>query len=453
MKCCGFGVCSFSYIYILFTVVLFFFKSSVLSFSELSSNQRINIFGIEPVILGHGLMKLIVEYLGYIIYGGIFFYIFRLKKIFKKKANKNNKELIFKKRELSFRIIKLLLITCCIFAIQLIIRNIMNFLNLWMLDLWIFNIIFISYFMKKILNKRIYKHQLLSLGINFGVNLILLITASSIKVAEGNSEYSMIINNFGHFCYILIFYLVFLALSAMICLSQVMQKQLMDIENVSPFSILFIIGIFSTFFTFIALVITSNVKCSEFLKNNGLCYITQIDDENNAAYFDNFKIFINNLKIQYNNSKKAFFIEIFLVYPIYSLACYLKYFCETLIIYFLNPNYVLISDNTYYGVRMIVGLIYNPSDKGTYFKLVGEIISLFTYFFYLEIIELKCCNMNYNTRIKIDERSQSESLGIILGEDDDDDDDDDALGDNTSNTKEKEMVCMQEICKENYNNY
>ena len=98
---------------------------------------------------------------------------------------------------------------------------------------------------------------------------------------------------------------------------------------------------------------------------------------------------------------------------------------------------------------MIVGLIYNPSDKGTYFKLVGEIISLFTYFFYLEIIELKCCNMNYNTRIKIDERSQIESLGIILGEDDDDDDDD-ALGDNTSNTKEKEMVCMQEICKENY---
>ena len=81
MKCCGFGVCSFSYIYILFTVVLFFFKSSVLSFSELSSNQRINIFGIEPVILGHGLMKLIVEYLGYIIYGGIFFYIFRLKKM------------------------------------------------------------------------------------------------------------------------------------------------------------------------------------------------------------------------------------------------------------------------------------------------------------------------------------------------------------------------------------
>ena len=253
MKCCGFGVCSFSYIYILFTVVLSFFKSSVLSFSELSSNQRINIFGIEPVILGHGLMKLIVEYLGYIIYGGIFFYIFRLKKIFKKKANKNNKELIFKKRELSFRIIKLLLITCCIFAIQLIIRNIMNFLNLWMLDLWIFNIIFISYFMKKILNKRIYKHQLLSLGINFGVNLILLITASSIKVAEGNSEYSMIINNFGHFGYIMIFYLVFLALSAMICLSQVMQKQLMDIENVSPFSILFIIVIFSTFFTLIKL--------------------------------------------------------------------------------------------------------------------------------------------------------------------------------------------------------
>ena len=57
-----------------------------------------------------------------------------------------------------------------------------------MLDLWIFNIIFISFFMKKKLNKRIYKHQLLSLGINFGVNLILLIVASSIKAVEGNSN-------------------------------------------------------------------------------------------------------------------------------------------------------------------------------------------------------------------------------------------------------------------------
>ena len=319
-----------------------------------------------------------------------------------------------------------------------------------MLDLWIFNIIFISFFMKKILNKRIYKHQLLSLGINFGVNLILLIVASSIKAVEGNSEYSMIIHNFGHFGYILLFYLVFLALSAMICLSQVMQKQLMDIENVSPFTILFIIGIFSTFFTFIAFVITSNVKCSDFLKNNGLCYVTQTEDDNIIAYFDNFKIFINNLRIRYNNSKSAFFIEIFLVYPVYSLACYLKYFCETLIICFLNPNYVLISDNAYYSVRMIVGLIYNPSDTCTYWKLVGEIISLFTYFFYLEIIELKCCNMNYNTRNKIDERSQIESLGIIF--DNNDDDDEDTQSDNITIINEKEMICMQETPNECNNN-
>ena len=72
-------------------------------------------------------MKLIVEYLGYIIYGGIFFYIFRLKKIFKKKANRNNNKLIYKKSHLSLRTIKLLLIICCLLAIQLIIRNIMNF--------------------------------------------------------------------------------------------------------------------------------------------------------------------------------------------------------------------------------------------------------------------------------------------------------------------------------------
>ena len=452
MKCCAFGfsTCSFSYLYILFTIVFYFLKYCILSFSELSSKNRINIFGIEPVLTNHRLIMLLIEYLGYIIFGGLFFYFFRIRKIIKKnnkeKIEENNHpkniQLIFKKQHLSKKAIKILLIACFLFAIQLIIRGIMNFLSLGMLDLWIFNIIFISFFMKIILKVEIYKHQLYSLGINFFINFALLIASSSLKEDDGKSQYEKIADNFGNYFYIVLFYLVFLALSAMQCSSQVMQKHLMDVENESAFTILFIIGFFSAFFTIIALIMTTYIKCNEVLTDKQLCWLSE---EDNIYYFDSFKIYKNNMSERYQVNKSAFFIEIFLVYPLYSLACYLKYYSETMIVYHLNPNYVLISDNVYYSVKTIIGLMSNNAGKGPILILIGDIISLIAYCFYLEIIILKCCNMHFNTRISINERSISEGLDIGLDKDDEDDEDDITFEDNN---KEKEMI---EIKKEEEN--
>ena len=102
----------------------------------------------------------------------------------------------------------MMLIACCLFAIQLIIRSIMNFLNLWMLDLWIFNIIFIPVFMKKIMKIDIYKHQLYSLIVIFFINLALLISASFINDSEGHSDFSNVSDNFGTYS-IIFFYLYF----------------------------------------------------------------------------------------------------------------------------------------------------------------------------------------------------------------------------------------------------
>ena len=123
-------------------------------------------------------------------------------------------------------------------------------------------------------------------------------------------------------------------------LSQVLQKQLMDFEYISPFKILLGIGIFSTFFTLITLTITTNVNY------NGIIIEERfLNGTDNNTYFDSFTIYGNNLQEKFNKDKKPeFFVEIFLVYPLYSLACYSKYFFETMIIYHLNPNYVLISD-------------------------------------------------------------------------------------------------------------
>ena len=87
----------------------------------------------------------------------------------------------------------------------------------------------------------------------------------------------------------------------------------------------------------------------------------------------------------------------------------------------------------------------DKAGKGSILMLIGDIISLIAYCFYLEIIILKCCNMNFNTRISINERSMSEILDIGLYEDDENDEDDIKFEDNN---KEKEMV---EIKKEEEN--
>ena len=135
----------------------------------------------------------------------------------------------------------------------------------------------------------------------------------------------------------------------------------------------------------------------------------------------------------------------------------MKYLFETLIIYHLNPNYVLISDNMYYSIRKIITLIYDPKDIKTYLKLLGEIIALFGYFIYLEIFQLKCFGLNYDTRLSITRRSK---LEVDNCEEIEDGDDDDVLHANkkeknetedgkNKTSKENEMVNLVDTFDEN----
>ena len=184
----------------------------------------------------------------------------------------------------------------------------------------------------------------------------------------------------------------------------------MDFEYVSIFKILFGIGLVSTFFGLITLIIASNVRCNKMMIENKLCPITRPDYKDGAVYFDNFVIFIYNLEDQYKKNKAAFFIEILVVYPLYSFSCYLKYFFETMVIYLFSPIYVLISDIVYYGTRILITLLYDPSNIKNILNFIGEAFAFIGYLFYLEIIEINCCELNFNTRTNINIRSIKESL-------------------------------------------
>jgi len=450
-KWCGFGKCSLSYLYILITALMFLLKSSLLNLGELSFNTSKNIFGFETVIKNHGLMKLLLEYLGYIVFGAIFLKVFQTKETFKKETEVIRKNsLIYKKQRFNLRTFILMLIACGTFALQLIIRSILNFCSVWMLDIWVFNILFIPYLMKRTFKITIYKHKMYSLIFNFTINLVIIVITSALKT-NGASDFDSINTLYGSYLYIILFYIIYLILSAILSFSQVLQKQLMDLEYVSAFKILFVIGIISSSLGLLTIIITSNVKCKGLMAENNLCPISHPDYENGKAhYFDNALIFFSNLGDQFDKDKLSFFLEILIVYPLYSFTCFAKYFCETMVVYLLDPNHVLISDTLYYGTRKFVTLIYFPDNTKNYLKLLGEIIALFGYMFYLEIFEINCCGFNFDTKTSIDRRSRLESNANndILEADDEENDlfDNDNKKEylNFPKKKENEMIEIRE---------
>ena len=221
--------------------------------------------------------------------------------------------------------------------------------------MWIFNIFFIYIFMKCSLNNPIYKHQLFTLFI-FIINIILIVISSSIEY-NGGSFYDSIINIYGNAFYIVLFYLIYLALSALICSSQVFQKKLMDVYYVSHYKILFIIGLISSLLTLLTLIIATNVSCGEYLTERKICPIFHKDYKSNHYFLDNFFIYLYNMADRHNLDKVSFYLEIFIVYPLYSFLNFMKYLYETLIILHLDPNYVVLSDTGYYTLKIIIFLI------------------------------------------------------------------------------------------------
>ena len=362
--------CSKNYIYILLTAGFFILKSCTINLNEISIDTQKNIFGIQVIIYNHILMKLLLEYFGYIIFGILAIIFVKHKEI--KKISNHKEKILFSIKDISkdSKARKILLISCTFFGIQLIARSILFFCSTWILDMWIFNIIFISIFMKYILKYPIYKHQLYALTINFFINIILLLVASAIK-KNGISPYDSIINMYGSFLYIILFYIIYLILSALICSSEVLQKQLMELHYVSPFIIIFVFGMICALLNFIFLIITTNVSCGEYLTSHNICTISYQNYENNETFFENFNIFINEMGDRFNQDKTAFFLEIFLVYPLYTFTSFMKYLYETLVIFNFNPICVLFSDNIYYGLKLFIMIIYDFSDVGTHLRFIG----------------------------------------------------------------------------------
>ena len=424
MKKCpiGIGNCSIYNLYIFGAFIFHLLEDYLLSLDDIKENYKYNLFGFTPVLKMHKIVRLLYKYMGFIVFGTIFFYIQNAKGInnissnqiedsgqtisrkFSSKSNKSNES------NKPNKYYKELLIIGIIYSLQALTRKILTIFGFGKFDLWIFNIIFIFILMKKNFKIKIYKHQKYSLIFNFLSNFILLIVANLIKSYDSIKENSNnkkingfyytkeIVGNdyFFYGSFFIFIYIIYIVLSIANSYSKVLSKKLMDLKYQSHFKIIINIGIFGLLFTTIILLFTSIFKCDD-----NIIKICKINGHLDSVYEYYLK-----MKNQYKKDKDLLFFEIIIIIPLYAFITFIQFTFEYLIIFYLNPYYILISDSAYFFTQQILKIIFQNKniDNYFYFTFISDILAFLTYFIYLEIIELRFCELNKDIRKNIIKR-------------------------------------------------
>ena len=264
--------------------------------------------------------------------------------------------------------------------------NLFHYYGFQSLEIWTFDIACILFLMNIYFPKTIYNHQAYSMLFVIIFNTILLIIASFIKDSNDKNIYE----KEGFKCIFII--IIFLIITIFISFSRIQFKILIDKKFISPYLIIFLIGIFGLILNiFFCLYINLTKNEKDYIYNYG----------NIFDYFSGFKD-ININKI---------FLEIILTIS-YIFFHFMSIMCELFIIKFLNPNYILISDNIFAEIVKIFNIITGKNSllKTIIIEQATEVLEFIGCSIYLEIIELRFCGLNTNVKKNIIERSKSESM-------------------------------------------
>ena len=424
----GIGRCSKYLIFILGTVIFKTLNNFIFN-NQINPKSQSGIFGFEPVLSNHIYIQNLYKYISYIIGGCIFEYVLTKKSQTKKENISDTKSseenlshqatmLIYNEQDeddqkKNYEII----VVCLSYCISYEIISLLYLFKFDRIEIWTLEILFVLYFMKKYFKIKIYNFKKLALVIILVPITILLIISTVLpysyhELPEEKSEdlnaYEEIEAITGSKTYFIPISLLFITMTIFLSYSRVKSKVLMDLRYLSPYLIVFYIGIFGSILIFIMLVLISIFKCSDGIAD--FCMIKDLNDEK-ILYIDNAIIYFQEL----GESGKRMYIEIFLVIPFYLIIKFFEFTCEILVIYYFNPNYVLVRDNLYYGIIRLIFIIVNNKTfeqdiSLTQFIILetSEVLSIFAYGIYLEIIELRFCKLDRYLKRNIIKRSEKE---------------------------------------------
>ena len=394
--CIGCGKCSYLYIYIFGFLSFNVLKKISLHFSSTLNDQK--------------LMQNVYTNCGFVLFGIIFYN--KYKKYTKNINNDSNKKetrgsnysLIYNDTfEHSLIDTRHLIIVCVIYAFYYETKKIMKFLGYYDIEIWTFEIIFVLLLMNIYFPQHIYKHQKFSMMFIIIIDTILILYASSLKTYQINpNEYQNLYQIKG-FLHCLLFGLVFIDITFLFSYARIRGKILMDIYFISPCTFSIIIGAIGLFFNFILLII----------------FIAKRNDEDYMNDVKSIYYYLNIPKYFTDISKckgMEFILELIIVPIFYWFFSFMTLMYELLILKYLNPNYILMSDNIFYEIIKIKDFILSYIKKEITSEILkkfwvlqfAEIFEFIGCIIYLEIIILRFCGFNEDIKINIMERGEKD---------------------------------------------
>ena len=457
--------------YLLIAIICQFISDYSMGFNKMNKDSKyINIiFRFNAKLNQHKLVKLFIDFLGFIFGGIILFFIYNKlegneKQNSMAKVQRRREKYLENKKNYIY--IELFFIGFFLSFNKIIVNLANNFLVLEN-DFWVLELISITIFSYFILKMKIKNHHIAAILIIIPIIFIDIIsfflpyTRSDDCTDDECKEKFLTDNNFfetikiiseklknKYIIIIIIFFLFFLGI-ILKDYNWVRAKYLIDIRGINPYKILISTGLIGCILVTICSFILSSVPCytldvdhvynnkSYSIDNkihnlsNEICFYTEKEQEesniNLNLYYDNITYFFTN---EYNLTKIVFDgLEIFIFIPLYFLMYTAVKIMNVMMIKYLDPNVILINKNVAFFIEGIINYFFIIKFDENYLILtkfllleIKHLISLISNIVYLEILELKFCNLDYDIRKSIVIRSEIESDTQIdiLGEKDND---------------------------------
>jgi len=295
-----------------------------------------------------------------------------------------------------------------------------NIIFLQYSNFWMFELIFLSLFYKKVFNSKIYIHQKIAIILNifpFVLKLVVIILSifdNHLKKIYDKKSLPLII-------ILYVFYLLLIILKSFI---NTKIKWYMDIKYISFTKILIYYGLIGTIFHSIISAISSFKECEKTYKStinivDFLCENKINDTTTNETikYLADFKLYFTSYK-----NIKELLLEIMTVISGSLGFFFYKYF-SLIIIKILSPIHIMLANIPLYLFSFIMIIVtYNNlfendmSISIIILNFIGDAFALIIILIYLEILELNFCNLNLYLRKNIIERG----LEDLYGNDEDD---------------------------------
>ena len=251
-------------------------------------------------------------------------------------------------------------------------------------NFWIFDMIFLNLFSYLILKSKLYRHQLLTLGLMILLGIVINIIAEfDPKTRQTYNDSPIESVSYKNI-------LLILSIEALFSLSVVVNKYLMENIFCTPYEISFFQGLLISILNSILLIIFTNIEiknCEDKEK-----YI----NHNNKQYLDNI--------FQYTKSIGDNFAEIFIFIAV--MICRLTFNLFSIITAkHYTPSHI--------ALILLIGeitFILEPELSFYFFaKIVIFIIIAFLLLVFTEMIELNFCGLSQYTRKNISERADKAS--------------------------------------------